>query len=281
METDTAITRFVRAAGCELRLGATAVATNNRRSRGVYLGMTTFVLVHGGWHDGSCWDRVITRLESLGHNAFAPTAAGHGKGVDKQVGHADLSGSIVDFIVDMDLTDIVLVGHSFGGTIISKTAEVVSDRIGRLVFYSGFVLDDGESLYDNVPPEYRALFDQLAAESTDSAITLPFLIWREIFMNDANLKLALACYDQLSPQPSRPYTERLDLKKFYALDIPRSYLLPNEDTAISAGEWGWHRLPKMMARLGIHRMVRMPGGHEVLFTNPDGLAEKLVEAGQD
>lgn len=243
--------------------------------------MTTFVLVHGAWHDGPCWSQVVKRLESLGHIAFAPTAAGHGKGVDKQVGHAESTRSIVDFIVDRDLTDIVLVGHSLGGTIISKAAEVIHDRVKRLVFCSGFVLDDGESLYDNIPSDLRNLFESLAAESPDATIMLPFPVWREVFMNDASLDLARTCYGRLSPQPSRLFTESLDLKKFYGLDIPRSYLFATDDTAISPGEWGWHWFPKMTDRLGLYRMLRMPGGHELLFTDPLGLASRLIDAARD
>lgn len=75
----------------------------------------TFVLVHGGCHDGSAWRQVVERLEQLGHTAFAPTAAGHGKGVAKNVTHAESTQSIVDFIVDKNLTDFVLVGHGYEG----------------------------------------------------------------------------------------------------------------------------------------------------------------------
>ena len=88
----------------------------------------TFVLVHGGCHDGSLWQPVIERLEQLGHTAYGPTVAGHGKDVPKNVTHAESTQSIVDFIVDRDLTDFVLVGHGYAGTIISKvvgTADMV------------------------------------------------------------------------------------------------------------------------------------------------------------
>ena len=157
--------------------------------------MSTFVLVHGSWHDGSAWNAVIKRLEDHGHTAFGPTVAGHGKGVSKQVSHAQSTQSIVDFIVSYDLTDIVLVGHSYGGTIISKAAEVISDRIRRLVFCNGFVLNDGESITDAGPPYYRALFEQLAAASPDNTVMLPFEIWREAFINDADLALARWSYE--------------------------------------------------------------------------------------
>jgi pimeloyl-ACP methyl ester carboxylesterase len=96
--------------------------------------MSTFVLIHGAWHSGSAWTGVIKRLQHRGHIAFAPTVAGSGKGVPKQVRHAEHCESFVDFIVDRDLTDVVLVGHSYGGTIVSKVVEAVSDRVRRLVY---------------------------------------------------------------------------------------------------------------------------------------------------
>jgi pimeloyl-ACP methyl ester carboxylesterase len=241
--------------------------------------MTTFVLVHGAWHDGSCWDQVIEHLDRLGHEAFAPTAAGHGKGAARDVTHDESTDSIVEFIVKHDLTDFVLLGHSYGGTLICKVAEAISDRIRRLVYLSGFVLSDGESIVDNVPPDYRALFGRLEAESLDATIMLPFPIWRETFMNDADLPLARACYDQLSPQPGQTLTQPIDLRTFYKLDTPRSYITGLDDNAVPPGEWGFH--PKMSARLGLHRLLRMPGGHELFFTNPAGLAEKIIEAGRD
>ena len=102
--------------------------------------MSTFVLVHGGCHDGSAWDGVIRRLNELGHKAFGPTVAGHGIDARKAVSHAESTRSIVDFIVDNGLTDIVLVGHSYGGTIISKVAEEIPESIRRLVFHSAFLI---------------------------------------------------------------------------------------------------------------------------------------------
>jgi pimeloyl-ACP methyl ester carboxylesterase len=241
--------------------------------------MATFVLVHGSWHDGAAWQAVIQHLEARGHKASAPTIAGHGKGTGKNVNHAQCAKSIVDHIVDNSLSDIVLLGHSFGGTIISKVAETISERIRRLVFLNAFVLQDDKSLIDEVPKFYVDLFDQIARASTDSTVMLPFPIWREAFINDADLKLAQWAYAQLSPEPYGPFKEKLDLKKFYSLDIPRSYINATEDIALPHGAWGWH--PRMSNRLGLCRLVQMPGSHEVMFTNPAGLAEKIIEAGRD
>lgn len=241
--------------------------------------MSTFVLVHGSWHTGDHWAPVVKHLDKLGHKAFAPTVAGHGKGVPKNVNHAQCTQSVVDYIVKNDLKDFVLVGHSYGGTIISKVAEAVPERIRRLVFWNAFVCANGHSLNDEVPPHYRALFDQIAKASADNSVMLPYPIWREAFINDADEKLARASYETLSPEPYQPFVDKLDLTKFYGLQIPRSYLNCTEDTALPHGEWTWH--PRMSSRLGLFRLVQMPGSHEAIFSNPTLLAEKLVEAGRD
>ncbi|MFN6487629.1 MULTISPECIES: alpha/beta hydrolase [unclassified Nostoc] len=242
--------------------------------------MSTFVLVHGAWHDGSAWEPTIKHLEAKGHRAFAPTIAGHGKGVNKNVNHAQCTQSVVDYIVDKDLTDIVLLGHSFGGTIIAKVAEAISDgfagqrqRIRRLIFFNAFVLNDGESVKDTFPPNSHGLFDKLARESDDRTVMLPFETWREVFINDADLELAKSSYAQLSSQPYQPLIDKLDLKQFYVLTIPKSYLYCTEDKG------DWH--PRMSSRLGLFRLVQMPGSHEVMFSNPVGLAEKIILAGRD
>jgi pimeloyl-ACP methyl ester carboxylesterase len=240
--------------------------------------MSTFVLVHGSWHDGSAWNAVIQHLEAKGHQAFAPTVAGHGRGVNKNVNHAQCVQSIVDYIVDKDLTDIVLLGHSFGGTVIAKVAEAISTHIRRLIFFNAFILNDGESLTDNIPPDSKALFGKLARESGDQTITMSFELWREAFLNDADLELAKSSYAQLSPEPYQPLIDKLDLKQFYSLPIPKSYLYCTEDTALPQGKWGWH--PRMSHRLGLFRFVQMPGGHEVMFSNPVSLAEKIIMAGR-
>jgi pimeloyl-ACP methyl ester carboxylesterase len=241
--------------------------------------MATFVLVHGSWHDGTAWAATIRHLEGKGHKAFAPTMAGHGQGSNKKVTHAQCTQSVVDCLVDNGLKDVVLLGHSFGGTVISKVVEAVPERIRRLVFLNGFVLQDGKSLSDEVPPQFVALFEQLAQASPDNTVMLPFPIWRDAFINDADLELAQKSYALLTPEPHRLFQEKLDLKKFYSLEVAKSYLNCTEDIALPQGEWGWH--PRLSNRLGLYRLVQMPGSHEVMFTNPVGLAEKIVEAGRD
>lgn len=241
--------------------------------------MAVFVLVHGSWHDGTAWDDVIRHLEGQGHQAFAPTVAGYGKGASKKVTHAQCVRSIVDFILDKALSNFVLAGHSFGGTFICKVAEAIPEKIRRIVFQNAFVVRDGHSVLDESPPATAALFRKMAQQSPDNSFLLPFPVWRGAFVNDGDLEMARQTYAKLSPEPLQPAEDKLDLKKFYSLDIPKSYINCTEDIALPPGEWGWH--PRMSNRLGLYRLVQMPGSHEVMFTNPRGLAEKILEAGRD
>lgn len=239
--------------------------------------MSTYVLVHGSWHDGSLWGPVADRLTQTGNIVHAPTVAGHGPGADRNVNLAQCIQSIIDYIADNNLTDVILLGHSFGGIIIPKVAEAIPDRIRRLVFWNAFVLADGECLSDNVPPHYRANFAKLAQSTSDNSVMLPFAMWREVFMNDADLELATSTYEKLSPEPHQPFLDKVDMKKFYELQIPKSYLNCTTDNVFPQGNWH----PRMSQRLGLFRLVEMPGGHEAMFTNPDLLAQKIIEAGRD
>ncbi len=236
----------------------------------------TFVLVHGGCHDGYLWQPVIEHLEQLGHTAYGPTVAGHGEDVPKNVTHAEETQSIVDFIVDRDLTDFILVGHGYAGTFISKAVEVIAERVRRLVFWSAYVLNDGEAALEMLPDTIPML-RKMAADSADNTFTIPFEMWREVFINDGEPDLVQRAYDQLSSEPFGPWAEPLKMEKFHSLQIPRSFLVGTEDMVVSPGDLG----ARMSRRLGDFRLVEMPGSHEVLFTNPIGLAHKLIEAGRD
>jgi pimeloyl-ACP methyl ester carboxylesterase len=163
--------------------------------------MTTFVLLHGNFHDGSAWDGVTQRLEQLGHVAHAPTLPGHGQDVRTDVGYREAAEMVASYTVEQDLRNIVLVGHSGGGVAISRTVELIPDRVQRLVYISGWVLRDGESILGMVPPEYRDLFAGMAAESPDHTVEVPLEVWQSNFINDAEEAAAMSAFEQLVPQP--------------------------------------------------------------------------------
>ncbi|MGP4017576.1 alpha/beta hydrolase [Saccharopolyspora sp. 5N708] len=243
--------------------------------------MPLFVLVHGSWHDGSLWADVAEHLEKLGHEVHSPTIAGHGAGVSREVTHDDCTASITDYVDSHNLTDFVLVGHSFGGSVIARVAERLPDRVRRLVFLNAFVPANGTSVLDNAPPAYQELFPLLAEHSGDNTVMLPFEVWRDAFIGDADLERAQETYGMLTPEPLGPTVEKLDLSEFYTLTgIPRSYVLCDEDSALPPGD-PEHGYLANARRLGVFRLVTLEGSHEVMFTNPALLASKLELAARD
>jgi len=239
----------------------------------------TYVLVHGAWHTGELMEPVAQHIRSMGHTVHCPTLAGNRPGDDRsRSGLTEAAQSLVAFLENSKLTDVRLMGHSYGGMVISKAADLAAARIRRLVYVNAFVPLDGECLNDMVPPHYRELFDGVAAAS-GNAVMLPYPIWREAFINDADAALAESSYARLNPQPYRTFTEPITLKMpLAALQLGKSYLNFQQDAAMPHS-LPWH--PRLSERLGLFRLVEAPGSHETCFSNPKLLAEKIVEAGRD
>jgi hypothetical protein len=156
--------------------------------------------------------------------------------------------------------------------------EVIPERVRRLVFWSAYVLNDGESALEMLPDSIEML-RQMSAEPADNTFMIPFEMWRDVFINDGDPDLVRRAYAQLSPEPFGPWAKPLEMKKFHSLQISRSFLVGTADMVMPPGDSGWH--PRMSSRLGEFRLVHMPGSHEAIFTNPIVLADKLIEAGRD
>src|SRR5215469_5433201 len=108
----------------------------------------TFVLVHGAWHGGWCWQRVADRLRSGGHSVFTPTLTGLGERSHLLREGIDIGTHIADVVNVMkweQLTDVVLCGHSYGGFVISGVAEQMAPAIRSVVFLDAFVPNDGDT----------------------------------------------------------------------------------------------------------------------------------------
>lgn len=111
--------------------------------------MHTIVLVHGAWHGGWCYRDVARLLRAQGHEVFIPTLTGLGERSHLRNLPVNLSTHIED-VVNLclweDLRDVVLVGHSYGGIVVTGAADRIADRVARLVYLDAFVPQDGDSL---------------------------------------------------------------------------------------------------------------------------------------
>lgn len=156
-------------------VGALAAMNGVSKSAAQTAAPKTFVLVHGAWHGGWCWRPVSDALAKQGHRVFSPTLTGLGERshlLNKNINLTTHVTDIVNVIQYEDLSDIVLVGHSYGGIIISGVAERLADRISSIVFLDAFLPEDGETLLQKSSPAFVAAINA-AIEKGESGIKPP------------------------------------------------------------------------------------------------------------
>ena len=236
--------------------------------------LPTLVLVHGSWHDGGCWSPVQEQLAAAGVRSIAPTLPGHGLGDDRVgVGHGDYVASVADAMAGL-CGPAVLVGHSFGGTVISRVAELHPEQCRGLVYYSAFVPRDGECVADSLPAQFIEFLDQAAAASSDRTIELPDQALREAFANTADENTLGRIRALLVPEPHAPIFETLALPGFPTLPIPAVYITCRDDRTMPPGTFH----PGQSSRLREPELIEIEGDHESLLTAPERLADALLEA---
>jgi len=184
------------------------------------------------------------------------------------------------------LDNVILVGHSFGGTVVQRAAEEIGDRIKQTVFLDALVLNRNQSVLEILP---AAFLDSLqprhnggksATSSTDSSVLdiPPWETWRDNFMQDAFEEHAWLKWEQLAPEPAQVNLDKLDLSRFHSLNvIPKTYIYCRQDRAMPPGYFH----PGMSSRLGPCKVVEMDGSHEVMFTRSAELADKLIDVSSD
>lgn len=139
--------------------------------------MTTFVLVPGAWHGAWAFETVIPLLEAAGHTSYALTLTGLGPDDEETtVASANLdrhADDVLQVLERFQLTDVTLVGHSYGGMVVSAAADRAGGRISRLVYLDAYVPRNGESCWSLTTEAYRQAFAAGASE-TGYAVQPPF-----------------------------------------------------------------------------------------------------------
>ncbi len=128
--------------------------------------MSTFVLVHGAWQSNGTWDRLVPLLEKHGHNVIAPVLSGLGTDQNRLSPDITLRQHIEDVARELSrfAGQVILVGHSYAGMIISGVVETSPDRVQRLVFLDAFIPEHGQCVLNLLPPEIGAYFRNVARE---------------------------------------------------------------------------------------------------------------------
>jgi pimeloyl-ACP methyl ester carboxylesterase len=235
--------------------------------------MATFILIHGAWHGGWCWERVAPLLVAQGHRVLAPDLPG--MGADRRKHGSDPVGDWTGFVADLATSaggPVILIGHSLGGVVISEVAERVPDAIDRLVYLTAFLLESGQSLAD-VATRYPDVGPARAfrpAEVDGEVIVDPDQAVG-IFYNEMSADDAREAVDRLGPQPLAAFTKPVTLSAERFGRVPRAYVEATDDRAISL-----EMQRDMQAVMPCDPVITLQCDHSPFYSAVPELAEALL-----
>ena len=232
-----------------------------------------FILIHGAWHGGWCWDGVIEEIEKAGHTAEAPTMPGHHQDDDRsKIQFDNYVGKIIS-VLKQKTTPVVLVGHSSAGFLLQASAPKVPDKIAQLIFLNAFILPNDKSQFDLVPPEAAEGMTAAAQVSPDNCVPVIEDFVRNNLMAGEPAEMQDALIRRLVPQPIALFTTPVSTKDFEKLTIPKSVVFCKGDASLPPGAY-----LGMAQGLGDYNLVEIEGSHEALFTNPGVVAKGILQA---
>jgi len=229
----------------------------------------TFVLVHGSWHGGWCWRRVADLLEKQGHKVYAPTLTGLGERSHLMSALITLDTHITDIanvIRWENLDNVVLVGHSYAGFVVSGVAERVLPAIGSIVFVDAFLPDNGQRVVDLTPADLRAT--SLAAAAKNE-VGRPIPPSKAFGVNDKDQAWVDS---KLTPQPTFVSLQPIALTGARDKVAKKTYI---RATSYPAPMFDAH-LAKLKSDPS-WRTYGVPCGHDVMVDMPERLVEILTE----
>ena len=228
--------------------------------------MRTYVLVHGAFGGAWGWRRIRPLLWAKGHPVFTPTLTGLGERVHLATPEVNLSTHITDVVNCLyfeDLTDIVLVGHSYGGMVITAVADAVPERIAHLVYVDAILPEDGQSGADMgaLPPRDgwvvpAPLQDPPPDETPEQA-------WARV---------------RLVPHPFATLEEKVHLSQsLESRPFTRTYIKAGAEPYNPDNPGNFWRAADRVRNDPAWRYVELPCGHSIQRDMPNELAALLLE----
>ena len=240
--------------------------------------MPTFVLVHGAWHGGWCWDLVGDALRAQGHAVIAPDLPGMGGDTTPL---KDVSLSLwADHVSDLILQQpepVVLVGHSRGGVVISEVAERIPHRISRMVYLAAFLVPAGKTLTDMLLLDAArdVARDAMVAQADGLSSVIPASRVAELFYNTSSPELQSRAAELLRPEPMMSFMTPLNLSDNRFGRVSRAYIECLQDRAIPIA------LQREMQRaLPCNPVLTLDSDHSPFYSRPAQLTAALIRSGE-
>ncbi len=234
--------------------------------------MSTFVLVHGSSCGGWVWQKLTPLLRASGHDVCAPTLTGLG---DRShllpcgIGLSTHIGDIANLLFYRDLSDVILVGNSYGGMVITGVAAQAPERLKLLIYLDAYVPEDGECEFNLLPAETRAA-RTAEAEAHGGVIQPPPLTLFGVSDPD------LLCWAQarMTPQPLHTYSEQVPAGNAASRALPRVFI---RCTGNPTGTPDLFASSTARARASGWPVLDLAAGHLAMLTAPRELAGLLLK----
>ena len=244
--------------------------------------MANYVLVHGAWHGGWCWKKVLPLLRKAGADVFAPTLTGMGERAHLNgcLDPADITldvhiQDIVQLLRYEGLEDVVLVGHAYAGMVITGVAEVCPERIAHMVYVNGVIPADGESMVDQLIPvrgEEFASWVQGLIEKGDGFLPAPASaeeVGRRWGITDPGDLAWVGA--NVTPQPAAAMASPVRMGNPQAKAIPKNF--------VGGGESGFDSVADRARQAG-WGVYPVDSGHDTMITHAQELADILLNIGK-
>ena len=235
--------------------------------------MSAYVLIHGAWHGGWCWHKVVARLRQAGHRASAPDLPSLGRDRTPlvQVSLQTWTESVCRAL-NAETEPVILVGHSRAGAIISQAAEALPEKIRTLVYLAGYLLPNGESVAHRAKQDHASLVapnmqispDRRSSSLRDAAV-------RDALYGDCADEDVVLAQSLLAPEALEPVKTPIQVSEGRFGRVPRVYIECLRDRAVSLGEQR-----KMASAMPCQRVISMDSDHSPFFSAPDELTRHLI-----
>jgi len=238
----------------------------------------TFVLVHAAWLGGWSWKQVKEKLQAKGHKVIALDLPGHGK--DRSPPKRITMRSYVQRVVsaiDKQKGKVILVGHSFGGIVISQVAERRTHKIQALVYLAAFLLPRGQSFMSATQGvKTSEVLNNLIVKKSQGIVQVKSKAIHHAFGADLPRKVFRLLSKKLSPEPIRPLSHKLDITPAKWGSLPRYYIETLADNAIPNAIQ-----KKMYTGIGVNKVYTLQkSSHLPLFSAPGKVARFIHDIAQ-
>ncbi len=242
--------------------------------------MAIFVLVHGAFTGGWYWSRVRPFLEAAGHAVWTPTLTGSGERVHLQARSVTLATHVEDIVNTLrfeDLRDVVLVGHSYGGMVITGVADRAPERLARLVYFDAAYPGPGQNATGGFAQGTGDVLDELAGGAGDDSWKLPPLPLAAYGVTEPDDVAWIG--DRRVPHAMPTLQEALRPTRAEPPAVPRVYVrcLRREGLVTV---FGVDPLQPMFDRAVADGLpvVTVDAGHDAMVAAPRATAEALIAA---